>query len=189
MNKKICFLNTETTGLHQTYENVSKKKLYCFARLVIINYEIGHFKNDEYILEKKVRQIAKPRCMVIPEETIVYHGITQKKANKRGIDPEQIILDLKKDLENVDIIISHNVDFHLKTILAESIRYNIQLEFNKFVIIDTISFNHNFGFIKLRDLATKLSITDIPDKPKYNVELIRNIFIILYKKFQKSIKT
>ena len=189
MYKRICFIYTETTGLHHTNEPVSKKKLFEFARMVSLNYEIGFVKNNEFIQEIKVRQIVKPRCMVIPEETIGFHGITQQIANKKGKDPEELISQFKTDLKNVDIIVSHNVDFHLKTILSESVRYNINLDFSNYVIVDTINFYHSYGFIKLKDLATKLSLKNIPESNDNNVELIKNVFLKLYVKFKKSVNS
>ncbi len=187
MAKRLCFLYTETNGLHQTHENVSKKNIYAFARLVVLNYEIGIINNGEYNEEFSIKQIIKPRCMIIPEETVEYHGITQSKALKKGLDPEVAIYNFLKHLQNVDIIISHSIDFHLKTIIAEAIRYNIIIDFNKFVIIDTISFHHKFGYLKLKDLATELKIKEIPEDNQSNCELIRDIFFKLYSKFKKSL--
>ena len=36
MSKRLCFVYTETNGLHQSKnsDEVNKKKLYCYARLV-----------------------------------------------------------------------------------------------------------------------------------------------------------
>ena len=188
MHKRICFIYTETTGLHQTNYPVSKKKLYTFARLVTLNYIIGYLKDNEFVQEKKVRKIAKPRCMFIPEETIEYHGITQEIANSQGIDPELIINELKEDLKTINVIISHNVDFHIKTVQAEAIRYNISLDFSNYIIVDTINFYHSYGFIKLKELANKLSIKNISETNENNVDLIKNVFLKLYTKFQKLVK-
>lgn len=189
MSKRLCFIYTETNGLHNTECNsdVNKKKLYSYARLVSLNYEIGVFKNNEFVLEKKIRQIVKPRCMVIPQETIEYHGITQEYACANGVDPEQVISTFKADIKNVDIIISHSVDFHFKTILAEALKYNIAIDFNKYVVVDTISFYHSYGLIKLKDLAMKLHIKDIKESNDSNVELIKNVFFKLYVKYEKSL--
>jgi DNA polymerase III epsilon subunit-like protein len=193
MSKRICFLYTETNGLHQTHENVSKKKLFAFARLVTLNYEIGYISNNKYIQEKKIRHIVKPKCMYITPETIIFHGITQEFANTNGIDPEIIINELKNNLVDVNIIVSHNVDFHLKTILAESIRHNINLDISKKMIFDTVSFYHKYGPMKLKDLAKKLGIIDQENDTltnnKNNVELIKNTFFKLYDKFKKSLKS
>lgn len=187
MNKIICFLYTETNGLHKTNDDITKKNLFSFARLVVLNYEIGIVDNGEYIIEQNIKQIIKPRCMIIPEETIQYHGISQEKALVKGKDPEEVLNIFKTNLKNVDILVTHSADFHLKTILAESLKYNISIDLNKIIIVDTISFYHSFGFLKLKDLALKLKIKDIQEDNKHNVELIRDIFFKLYSKFKKSL--
>lgn len=187
MNKRICFLYTETTGLHQSNYPVSKKKLYTFARMVSLNYIIGYLEDNKFVQEKKVRKIVKPRCMYIPEETIEYHGITQDIAKSQGIDPEVLILELKEVLKTVDVVVSHNVDFHVKTVQAEAVKYNISLDFSNFIIVDTINFYHSYGFIKLKELALKLALKNIPETNDNNVELIKNVFLKLYGKFQKSV--
>ena len=186
--KKICFLYTETTGLHNSYKPVSKKELYNLARMVSLNYEIGYLEDSTYIQEKAVRIIAKPRTMFIPKETEVFHNISQELALKEGTDPEEIIHTLKNDLEEykVSILVSHNVDFHLKTILGEVVRYNVILDVSKYIIIDTVSFYHSYGMIKLKELATKLKVKDIPENTSEYPELIRNVFFKLYKKFTKE---
>lgn len=181
MYKRICFLYTETTGLHKTYEAVSKKKLFCFARLVSLNYEIGYYKDGEWISEKNIRKIAKPRCMVIPKETVQYHGITQDIANKEGIDPEIIMKTFKDDLKTVDIIVSHNIDFHFKTIIAEAMKYNIILPLSGFLNIDTVSFYHQFKYVKLKDLADKLNLK--LKKSDSTLETIKKCFFKLYNNF------
>jgi DNA polymerase III epsilon subunit-like protein len=188
MHKRICIIYTETTGLHTSYE-ISKKKLYGFARLVALNYEIGYFHKNEFIQEMKVREIVKPRCMYIPPETIPFHGITQEYANNNGTDPEIVIKNFKEHIKEVNIIVSHNVDFHLKTLFAEAIRYNIQLDFSNYLIIDTTTFYHDYGYMKLKDLATKLKFKDIPETNENNLELIKNCFLRLYMRFEKSVKT
>ena len=66
-NKKLCFIHTETNNLHQTTDDVSKKNLFNFARLIKLNYEIGIMKNNEFISEKCVETIIninKPRVNV-----------------------------------------------------------------------------------------------------------------------------
>lgn len=186
MPKKICFIYTETNGLHKSNESVSKKKLYNYARLVVLNYEIGYLENNNYIIEKEIRRVIKPNCMHISDETTQFHGITDEIAFKEGHDIEQVMTTFIKDLKNVDVIVSHNIDFHLKTVLSEIVRYNIIIskDFNKFTIIDTISFYHEYGLLKLKDLSQKLKVknTDLP-----TIELIRTVFFKLYNKFKKNI--
>ena len=185
MTKQICFIYTETTGLHKTNEMVSKKYLYNYARMVTLNYMIGHVEDNNFIQSKNIRMIVKPRCMNIPKETEQFHGITQQHALDSGIDPKQVIETFKKDIDNIDIIVGHNIDFHFKTILAEAVRYNINLNLSNYTIIDTISFFHNYGFIKLKDLATNLKVKVLSDTNDMNTVLIKDVFIKLYKKFEK----
>jgi len=187
-NKKcICFVYTETTGLHKdsaNREDVSKKKLFLYARLVVLNYEIGYIENGEYVQEKQVRSIVKPRSMVITEDSVQFHGITNDHALKEGIEIEEVLNQFIKDMSIVDIIVSHNVDFHLRTLMAEYVKFNIQFDFQRFIIIDTISFYHDYGYIKLKDLASKLKV-NINDEN--NTEIIKLVFFKLYKKFKKSV--
>ena len=187
--KRICFIYTETTGLHQTYNMVIKKELFHYARLVVLNYQIGYVRDKEFVIEQDVRTIIKPRCMVIPKETEQFHGISQEKAMKKGIDIEIVLNQFKDDIKSTDVIVSHNIDFHLRTIISEAVRYNIMLEFGNYIVVDTISFYHNTdgkAFIKLKELATKLKLKNISEN---NLELIRDCFLKLYSKYKKSIMT
>ena len=186
MSKRVCFLYTETNGLHKSNENVLKKKLYNYARLVVLNYEIGYIEDNNYIIEKEIRHIIKPNCMNISNDTVKFHGITNEIAFNEGIDIEKVMTKLIKDLKNVDIIVSHNIDFHLKTIISEIIRYNLKIikDFNKFIIIDTSSFYHDYGLLKLKELSVKLKIKN---NDLTTIELIRGVFFKLYNKFKKSI--
>jgi hypothetical protein len=179
---RLCFFHTDTNNLHQTNDDVSKKNLYCFARLVRLTYEIGYMKNNEFISEMKVVKIAKPRSMYISEESINVHGITQKDAEEKGIDPEIIMSEFKNNIKKVHFIISHNIDFHLKTLIAEALRYNIMIDYNKYIIIDTMSFYHNNEYIKLSVLNKKL----LDDKNKNNIDMIRNVFFKLYTNYIKK---
>jgi len=185
MYKRICFIYTETTGLHQTNKDVTKKGLFNYARMVSLNYIIGYMKDNDFIEEKRVRSIVCPRAMYIPKETEQFHGITQEYAIANGVNPDIIIKKLKNDIMDVNIVVSHNVDFHLRTILAEAVRYNIIFDFSPYIIIDTINFHHTDNYIKLKDLVTKLKIKTISDD---TVENIKNVFLKLYKKFEKSLK-
>jgi hypothetical protein len=45
----LCFLYTETNNLHEINENVTKKNLFGFARLVCLNYEIGYIENTKFV--------------------------------------------------------------------------------------------------------------------------------------------
>jgi DNA polymerase III epsilon subunit-like protein len=153
----ICFLYTETNNLHEINENVTKKNLFGFARLVCLNYEIGYIENNKFvsIINKKI--IVKPRCMFISEQSIHIHKITNEIALEKGLEIEDVLLTFLNDIKNVNIIISHNIIFHLRTIQAELIRYNFFFNFKKYIIIDTISFFHKLIYgILILDFQTNL---------------------------------
>jgi hypothetical protein len=161
-NKRLCFLYTQAThDTHKTNDDITKKNLFCFARPISINYMVGYVKNNEFVLENKVNKNVKPNTLK---------------------NFETIIQELKNDIKNVDIIVSHNADFHIKTIIAESLKYNIMIDFNKYVIVDTMSFYHDYNLLDLKDLATKINIEYNED----HLELVQNVFFKLYLKSQSK---
>jgi DNA polymerase III epsilon subunit-like protein len=185
MSNKLCIIYVETNDLHSDIEEiVIKKNLYCFARLVSLKYEIGYVENDEFISLKKVISIVKPRCMYITEESIKKHGITNEIAKKQGIEIEQILNTFIKDLKDVNIVISHNINFHFKTILAEYIRYNIKFSFTDFDIIDTINFYHKLDNPSLSNLYNYLFPNN--DKPQDKIDIIKLCFLKLYDDYVKT---
>lgn len=186
-SRKMCFVYTETNGLHTTNEDVIKKNLYAFARLVVLNYEIGYKEGNKFVSTKKVRTIIKPRCMYISEESIKIHGITIQQANDEGIEIEQVLESFIKDLTDVSVVVSHNVEFHLKTIMAELVRYNKPFSFGNYIIIDTISFFHNINFPKLDNLYTTIVDTKKSKKQISNLDKIKLCFLRLYENYEKSL--
>lgn len=185
-SRNICFIYTETNGLHTTNDDVIKKNLYNFARLVVLNYEIGYKEGNKFISTKKARYIIKPRCMYISEESKNIHGITMEQANSIGLEIEFVLDTFIKDLNDISVIVSHNIDFHLKTLLSEFVRYNIPFSFKNYIIIDTISFFHTMTFPKLDILYTTFVDTK-SKKIVNNLDKIRLCFLKLYENYEKSL--
>jgi len=185
MSKIICILYTETNGLHNTNDDVSKKNMYQFARLIALHYSIGYLENGKYIETKKVKHILKPKCIVFDPEAQKFHKITMEKAMEKGVDNSQVISELRDDLKKVKIIVSHNLPFHVRAIQTECFRTCININFPRFILIDTISFGHEYEFPKLVNLAKKLNIST---DNKKQLKLIRKVFISLYKTYQKTLK-
>ena len=77
--------------------------------------------------ELKVKDfIIKPDGFTIPEESSRVHGITTEIANRDGSPLKTVIEDFIFDLETVDMIVGHNVEFDKKIVGAELLRCNIQ---------------------------------------------------------------
>lgn len=189
MTKKICFIYTETNGLHTVNQNVSKKNLYGIARLISLNYLIGYRENGKFVQIKKVKKILTPKCINFDKTAMKFHGINKEEALKKGTDSNDIMTQFKKDLTNVKVIVSHNLPFHLKAIQAECFRACICINFSSYTLIDTISFYHKSEYPNLRSLAKSLLKKDYSDKKQnYNLILIKKVFIELYNRYEKSIK-
>ena len=179
----VCFVYTDTNRLHKTNEDVSKKNLYSFARLVCLNYEIGYKEENKYISIKKVKSIIKPRCMYISEESTKIHGITMEQAYEEGLEIEDVLETFIQDINNVSIIVSHNIEFHLKTILAELVRYNRVFNFKNYIIIDTIGFFHKLNYPKLDLLYLNLFKKN---KELSSLNKIKKCFLKLYEDYELS---
>lgn len=188
-SRKICVIYTETNGLHTTNEDITKKNLYSFARLVVLNYEIGYKEGNKYISTKKIRSIIKPRCMHITEESIKIHGITMEQANKEGLEIEQVLDTLIKDLTDVSIIVSHDIKFHLNTLISECVRYNKLFSFTdyNYTRIDIKNFFHNISLSELDNLYITIIDTKKSKKIVTNLDKIRLCFLRLYENFEQSL--
>jgi hypothetical protein len=168
-SKNICFIYTEANGMHNTDDDVSKKLLFNFARLVKINYEIGYLENNNFISTKVVNNFIKPRCMFIDNNDIM------NLCENEGKEIENVLVNFKNDLLNVQVIVNHNINFHLKTIMAEFVRYNIPFAFSKFTIIDNASFYHSLDNPTIETLYNSLY-----KKKKDQLEMIKLSFLKLY---------
>ena len=188
MTKNICVIYTETNGLHQLDEPVSKKNIFGFARLICLNYLIGYRKDNKFVKLKEVREILEPKCINFDKEAQKYHGISQEKAKKNGIDSKIIMNNFFEDLKNVKVIVSHNLPFHIRAIQTECYKTCTYINFSNYILIDTINFYHKFEFMNLKKLATKVLNKDYKDKkPKRYTRIIKDIFIKLYNEYESSI--
>lgn len=203
MEKIICFLYTETTNtifnsdpiiLDETIDlnftnDINKKNLYYFVRLLTFNYEIGYYKNNKFIQLKKNKKIVKPYCMHVNDNLFEYYKINQDDLLNNAYYIETIINEFKEDIKTykIDIIIGHNINFHLKTLLSESIRYNILLDLSKYLIIDVMNFYHTYNHTKLIELFIKINKKNIESTKITKLDMIKKIFIKLYTQYKDSI--
>jgi len=188
MVKRVCFIHTETTGLHE-YQNekIYKKNLYGFARMVSFSWIIATRKDkSNYDIIKKEKFIIKPRCMHIPEDTIQYHGISQQIALKKGTEIEEVLDKFLLDIKDVNILVSHNLEFHLKTVLGEIIRYNKKINLEKYLLIDINSFNHKITPSTLLNISKVYLKKKLEDKALVT-DYICELFFKLYSDYEKTV--
>jgi len=180
---KICFLYTDTNGLHKTNDFVSTKNLYKFARLIAIHYMIGEYDGTlKNVINKNL--ILKPKTIYFDKTAQSFHKISMEDAESKGIDNNKIITELKNDLSDVNIIISFGLPFHIKAIQVECFRTAIEINFGKYILIDMSSFGHSYDYPKFADMLIKYNI----NKKLSQIEQYRDLFFILYNNYVKSIK-
>lgn len=180
MSKTICFMYTDTNGLHALNEEVSTKNLYSFARLIALHYSIGTYEMGKYNEIKRVDSILKPDTISFDKVAQSFHNITMDEAREKGIGNTQMISRLKEDLKEVDVIISHSLPFYLKSIQVECFRTAISIDFSKFILIDTMTYGHNYTFPKLNEMIKKLKIKNTSDQ----LDQIIQVFTKLYESKQ-----
>ena len=194
MVKKIAFIYTDTTGLHKKmeYKTVDAKNLHTWARLVGLYYQIGTRNSDTKKIEitKKKKFLIVPEDFRIPIQSTAIHMIDDKKANKKGKNLDDVLHELKEDLHDVDIVVSHNIIFHLRTIQAECLRKKIYIDFERHHLIDNMDFYHNLEFPRLEELYCQLTKKDkksIKKSRSYKVSLVKNCFQELYNRHEKQV--
>lgn len=133
----IMVLDTETTGLPKTkgfgrYYLPSDLDKYESSRLVELGYII-YDKRGNYI--KKYQQIVKPDKFKIKNSK--FHGISNKKANSKGISCKNVLNNLYEDIKSVNLIVAHNIKFDLNIILSECYRYQMNELIGKLESINT----------------------------------------------------
>lgn len=182
---KLCFLYTDTNGLHKTNDYVSTKNLYKFARLIAIHYMIGEYNNGklENVIKKTI--IIKPHTINFDKVAQSFHNITIEDANIKGINNISAINEFKNDIKNINIIIGHSLPFHIKAIQVECFRTAIEINFSKYILIDMMSFGHTYDRPKFVDMLVNFNI----NKKLSHLEQYRDLFFILYNNYKKNIKT
>ncbi len=179
---KLCFIYTDTNGLHKCNQNPSSKNLYKYARLIAIHYMVGTYIDNLFTYEYTKHIIIKPQAINFDENAQKIHKITYEDAMKKGIDKITAMMELKKDLSDVNIIISHSLPFHIKALQVECFRTAVDINFSKFINIDLMSFGHNLDYPKFVDLLNKYKIKSATQLDQY-----KELFFSLYKDYKKNI--
>jgi hypothetical protein len=178
-SNKICFLYTHTNGFHDCYEPVSKKNMFEYARLVQLKYSIGNYNNEKFNEDIKEKYILSPKSINFNPNAVSVHGINFKKAEKKGQDNVHVMNQFKENLKDVQIIVGHNLHFHIRTIQVELFRTCVNIDFNNYILIDLMDFNRNDN-ISINNLADRYNI----DTDKYtDIKLIKKLFPLVYKDY------
>lgn len=171
--KKIIF-DIETTGLPNKvwennkfrYINPSNFDKYNNCLIVEISYIVLD-ENDNIV--KKVSNLINRNNLVIENSNI--HGITTEMCLNEGIKIEKFFEFFEKDIENIDILIAHNIEFDYTVLLSELYRFNQHniiniLKTKKLycTMINGMNFINSRKYVKLIDLYKNFYKEDIIQK-------------------------
>ena len=139
---KIIVFDTETTGLPRkvikapsptsiptktiateedggtTLYSVASETETLWPHIVQFSYIIYDTTINE-ILKVSDNIIKLPTGVVIPQECINIHGITNEMSAKRGVELDLVLTKFMRDVQLVDKIVAHNMNFDFNMIKAE----------------------------------------------------------------------
>lgn len=111
--RKILFFDTETNGLRYGDRN--------FAVLQI-DWRVHDLESGEELLHES-EFVRPPEGMQWDEGSQRVHGITPEKLLADGQDPQDVFSRLLQSIEEVDLLVAHNVAFDKNAVKAELGRY------------------------------------------------------------------
>ncbi len=97
--------------------------VFNWPRMIHIAWEM--YDNEQKLI-KKEDYIIRPQGFVITDETAAKHGVTQEAAEKEGNDIRDVLHKFSADIDEADIILSHNLRFNENVAGAEFIRAGIR---------------------------------------------------------------
>lgn len=115
---KILFFDLETTGfpkrMGNDYYPFIQVEKFDSSRIVQIAWQIY----DDGKLIKTQNHIIKP-SFIIPQESTLFHKITNEIANDIGLEIDTVFNELYSDLLDVTSICAHNIKFDKSILLSE----------------------------------------------------------------------
>ena len=117
---RVLVFDTETTGLPKS-KIINPDTLNLWPYVVQFSYVIyDTILND--IVETSDSIVKLEDGITIPEDSTKIHGITNEISSKNGIDIDLILQDFFYHLNNVDLLVGHNVSFDINMIKVELLR-------------------------------------------------------------------
>jgi len=149
-------MDVETTGLINWDGAPTKAKLEewdeGYPRIVqiawiTISREYKAVQRKAYVIKQ-----SKP----IPKDSIAIHGITDARAKNEGVDLKEVLMEFRRDVEECEYYVGHNVQFDKYVIEAECLRCKLAKPFVRKGKYDTMVMGKSLmgrKFFKLEDLA------------------------------------
>lgn len=117
---RILVFDTETTGLPQT-KHMNPDTLALWPHIVQFSYII--YDTDANDIVQTFDNIVKiQEGIVIPEESIKFHSITNEISTAKGVELELILNEFFEHLNTADTLVGHNISFDINMIKIELLR-------------------------------------------------------------------
>lgn len=147
---RVLVFDTETTGLPKTRQ-IEAGNLHLWPYIVQFSYLVYDISSNEVI--KIVDEYVKiPENIIIPDECIKIHGVTNDMCNQKGKNISNLLDDFYQDFKNCGRIVGHNLTFDLNMIKVELLRITktdiykniLDAELYNNIYIDLNSTNKNY---------------------------------------------
>jgi DNA polymerase-3 subunit epsilon len=116
---RVLVFDTETTGLPET-KIMNPDTLNLWPHIVQFSYVVYDTSLNDIVISQD--HIVELIDIIIPEESIKFHGITNKIAKRKGENLGLIFSGFFDQLINADVLVGHNVTFDINMIKIELIR-------------------------------------------------------------------
>jgi len=125
---RVLVFDTETTGL-PIGKNPSITETTKWPYIVQLSYVVYDTEIND--IDCSYNEVLKlPDGIEISEESIKFHNITKEINQNIGINRKHALENFNLELQNVDIVVGHNISFDKRVIMVECIRNNVQQRFN-----------------------------------------------------------
>ena len=122
----VLIFDTETTGLPKT-KVINEKTISEWPYIVQLSYII-YDTEDNKIIKISDNIINIPDSIDMPREITAIHGIDRNKMNEVGKPMKEVLSEFLTDINCIDLIVAHNIEFDINMITAEIYRSALQIE-------------------------------------------------------------
>ncbi len=119
------FFDTETTGLPKNFK-ASYRDIDNWPRIVQLSWLVS----DGVDVKMESDNIIKVD-FPIPEVSSNIHGITNKVSEQKGRPLVHVLSEFLNDINNVDVLVCHNLNFDLAVLQSELVRAEMNPEIAK----------------------------------------------------------
>lgn len=147
---RVLIFDTETTGLPKNY----KAPLSEWPHIVQLSYLIYDLDNKK-IVTIQDHIVKLPEGITISEDSIKVHGITNEIAQEKGIDIKEALLRLSICLDDVQMIVAHNLSFDKNMVQAACLRADYVNILKTKPFIEYCTMRHSIDLCNIEVISTR----------------------------------